>query len=772
MALVMFGLYILTGNELTVAKVFSIITYIQLLRISIRILPFAIALLVGQFVATKRLNVLLNAEEQKDMILQGREMNVDNINDSNDIIIGLNRASFRWAKAKGDFDPNKKDDNKNKSTSVIKTKKSADGETPTKNNDEKKDDVKQNEVEHEFILNDITLNIKKGKLYGLIGEVGSGKSSLIRAILSEMKQLDGGMVINNDNSKSIAFCPQLPFIVNDTVRNNILFGLEYNEKYYKKVLKAASLTHDLSIMAAGDMTEIGARGINLSGGQKARISFARCLYNKLIGTNIYLLDDPLSAVDVHVGNNMFHEGIKKILKDETILLVMNSHLSLLKHVDYILVMDKNNDHTKGSIIYQGTYNEMMDMLDNNNNEMENVDLNDNLNHAREIITKLIPKTNGDQDETKTEPGSGVLSPATPLSRQNSDTSTISPLTLNDEQKEAKGKLIRKEDRKQGSVSLGVYVQYFANAANKFDHHLDYNEQPSSRWFGWFAIILEVLLLFGGQTFLSLADIWLAFWSEESEQQRFPNRNDDWWLMVWSILIAVLTILVFLSSYLFGYLGIRAAQSVHMKTLYCVLRAPMSYFDSTPTGQTLNRFSKDTHEMDDELSRNFMSFASTTLECVGYIIVIVISIPFALLLMIIVLPCIYILQKFFRMSSSDLKRLNQISFSPIITQFSESLEGLDTVRAFNKRDMFLNSMMKKIRNNHKIFFADHMGIRWLATCMDSMMAVFIFLIALLAAYLRDVFNPALLSLSVVYAYSFMGLLQWAVRYVYISVFNIK
>ena len=247
--------------------------------------------------------------------------------------------------------------------------------------------------------------------------------------------------------------------------------------------------------------------------------------------------------------------------------------------------------------------------------------------------------------------------------------------------------------------------------------------------------------------------------------RFPalKHSTGWWMGIWGGLIASLTILTFISSYLFGWLSNRAAQSLHMKTLYCILRAPMSYFDKTPTGRILNRFSKDTYEMDSDLPNNFISFSLNTLAVVGYLVVIVISIPFALILLIFLIPMLYFLQKYFRMSSSDLKRLVQVTSTPVIAQFTETLNGLDTIRAYKCTEkIFLKDIRKKIRVNHKIVLTEQLGTRWFAQYMDLMMVVFLLFLTILCAYLRDYFETALLSLAIVYGYGMMGMLQWAVR----------
>ena len=188
--------------------------------------------------------------------------------------------------------------------------------------------------------------------------------------------------------------------------------------------------------------------------------------------------------------------------------------------------------------------------------------------------------------------------------------------------------------------------------NPFHHSEVVNDQVpvKSTVAGKLLLVFEVFLLILLQTLITSSDIWLSFWAEESEVNRFEGKSNGWWLGIWAAIIAVLTVDSFCSSYLFGWLSNKAAQSVHMKTLYCVLRAPMGYFDSTPTGRILNRFSKDTNEMDSELPNNFINFSLNALLVLGYFVTIMIAMPVAIAVMLLFLPALYFLQRYFRMSS--------------------------------------------------------------------------------------------------------------------------
>ena len=307
MILIMLGVYIAQGNELTLTTTFAVITLVQLLRIGIRVIPWGIMLIVGAYVSFQRLDEFFANDEQIDMVQRIERSNHKNhedlmeIEDDKRIVVSMMNASFVWEERKeieSDIDRNEEIEIKmemtmDESLSVYNMGK--------EDYVEIKDDdiVSLSKMSHlsskDFMLQELTLKLEKGKLYGLVGLVGSGKSSLIQAMLGEMIMIEGAFKMNDEDENAIGYVSQKAFIINATVRENILFGLDYDEEFYNECLIAAALEDDLLILVNGDMTEIGERGINLSGGQKARISFARALYRKKI-INLYLLDDPLSAV--------------------------------------------------------------------------------------------------------------------------------------------------------------------------------------------------------------------------------------------------------------------------------------------------------------------------------------------------------------------------------------------------------------------------------------------------------------------------------------------
>eukprot|EP00833_Pecoramyces_ruminatium_P009790 jgi/Orpsp1_1/1183822/evm.model.c7180000086833.2 len=393
--------YSAAGHRLTAAKVFSSLAFFNMLRFPLAILPNTFSQLTDAYVAMKRLNRLLNAKELD---------NLPEVDPNSEYAIAIQEGQFNWesvkiddknnnknnknGKGKKDKSKDVKENEKNKNSSnesskvnsltalindnnnnninnktssditEAKIKKKIEGDNHNHNNNNNDNDNKINGDNNSdsssnssksseddeksvdsFKLNDINIQIKKNSLTAIVGAVGSGKSSLINAIIGEMKREAGKIILGG----TISYCSQQAWIQNATVRENILFGKEYNEELYNKVIENCALSHDLEIFPDGDMTEIGERGINLSGGQKQRINLARAVY---FNSDIILMDDPLSAVDAHVSRALFDNCILGALANKTRVLVTHQ-LHVLPRVDYIIVMKG------GRIEEQGEYDELM-----------------------------------------------------------------------------------------------------------------------------------------------------------------------------------------------------------------------------------------------------------------------------------------------------------------------------------------------------------------------------------------------------------------------------
>nr|CAG8556518.1 4134_t:CDS:10 [Entrophospora candida] len=347
--------YSLTGGVLNAPIIFSSLALFNVIRIPLMFIPMIMASIADALVALSRIQSLLLADELDSL---------PKIVESNDFAVRVTDGEFLWETAPPPKDPATKKSAKRKLRFSRKVKSNNNGgdSNDNGNSDNGKkndatlvvlnDDGTSNNIDQTLKplipkshLRNINLNIAKGKLVGVVGSVGSGKSSLLSALVGEMKKVKG----ETEFSGSVGYCPQTAWIQNATLRDNITFGLPFNEEKYRRVIKDCCLEPDIEILPAGDLTEIGEKGINLSGGQKQRINIARAVY---FDADIILLDDPLSAVDAHVGKSLFANCIQGALTNKTRILVTH-HLHILTNVDYVIVMKD------GEIVEQGTYDELM-----------------------------------------------------------------------------------------------------------------------------------------------------------------------------------------------------------------------------------------------------------------------------------------------------------------------------------------------------------------------------------------------------------------------------
>ncbi|RYH11025.1 ATP-binding cassette domain-containing protein, partial [archaeon] len=363
MPVLIFFTYVKLGNTLDAAKAFTAISLFNLMQFPFVFLPLGLSQYSQSIVSSQRLVQFFAADELKGYVTRG-EGTEEGDNGDKSVVISITNATMGWTS-------DKEMDNMDmlkasiSVTTVAGAKGGNRGEGKDKGGGAGKGgrgtgyemvprDIeagKKGEGDSTTPLNrsietlrNINISIKKGELVAIVGSVGSGKSSLLSCILGELIPIQGNVKIQGD----IAYCDQRPWILNDTVQNNILFGKEYEESKFDEAIYASCLEDDITILPGGLQTQIGEKGINLSGGQKARVSLARAVYRD---ADIYLLDDPLSAVDAHVAQFIFHECICNALKNKTRLLVTH-HVHILPFVDKVVLMED------GMVGYVGTYDEL------------------------------------------------------------------------------------------------------------------------------------------------------------------------------------------------------------------------------------------------------------------------------------------------------------------------------------------------------------------------------------------------------------------------------
>nr|NP_995691.1 Multidrug-Resistance like protein 1, isoform K [Drosophila melanogaster]AAS64695.1 Multidrug-Resistance like protein 1, isoform K [Drosophila melanogaster] len=604
----------------------------------------------------------------------------------------------------------------------------------------------------EITLRNINIEVKKGSLVALVGTVGSGKSSVVQAFLGEMEKLAG--VVNTVGK--LAYVPQQAWIQNATVRDNILFGQTYDRKRYNKVIDACALRADIDILSAGDLTEIGEKGINLSGGQKQRISLARAVYSD---ADLYLLDDPLSAVDAHVGKHIFEEviGPKGILARKSRVLVTHG-VTFLPQVDSIYVIKM------GEISESGTFDQLVknkgafadfiiQHLQEGNEEEEE------LNQIKRQISSTadVPELLGTVEKAiklaRTESLSDSISVTSADSlmggggslrrrtkRQDSHDSVASAASLKKKQ-EVEGKLIETEKSQTGGVEFAVYKHYIKSV-------------------GIFLSVATLVLNFVFQAFQIGSNLWLTQWANDQNVANDTGLRDMYLGVYGAFGFGQVTSYFFCSLTL--ALGcIFCSKVLHETLLSYVFRWPMELFDTTPLGRVVNRFSKDVDTIDNVLPMLWRMVISQAFAVLATIVVISLSTPIFLAVIVPIAFLYYFAQRFYVATSRQLMRLESVSRSPIYSHFSETVTGASTIRAYNVGDRFIEESDAKVDKNQVCKYPSVIANRWLAIRLE-MVGNLIILFASLFAVLGGQTNPGLVGLSVSYALQVTQTLNWLVR----------
>jgi ATP-binding cassette, subfamily C (CFTR/MRP), member 1 len=551
---------------------------------------------------------------------------------------------------------------------------------------------------HEFRLSNIDLKIPKGKLVAIVGSVGSGKSTLLNALIGETKKTNGRVVFNG----SVGYAPQQAWIQNATVRENILFGHEFDDAKYYETIYTCALEKDFKSFQDKDDTQIGERGINLSGGQKQRINIARLVYHN---PDIVMMDDPLSAVDAHVARHLFETCLLGALKGKTRVLVTHQ-LHFLPQVDYILVMKD------GLIAEQGTFED----LTKSNGEFS-----------------TLMNTYGIKEEEQVEEDSDFID------TNKSDALERIEKMLVDSKEEAR-ELMQKEDRSTGTVKGKVRNTYF-NATG-----------------GVGFVIFTALVLLILQSIRIGNDYWLVLWTNNS----FPGLNQEYYILVYIAWGIALSLFTFSFGVCLAYGGNRAARRLNEEATARLLRAPTSFFDSTPLGRIINRFAKDQDAIDNTLMDSFQMFLNTFANAIGTFALIISATPWFALPLLPVLTMYYFIQKKYRETSRELKRLDSIIRSPLYALLGETLNGLPTIRAYGEQSRFINNNNDLIDHSVSPSYLLFSAARWLGVRFEILGTVLLLFAALFGIIGRDYISAAVIGISLSYALQVTSTINWCIR----------
>ncbi|KAG7827716.1 hypothetical protein KL920_004479 [Ogataea angusta] len=625
----------------------------------------------------------------------------------------------------------------------------------------------------EFALKDLNIDFKVGKLNVVIGPTGSGKSSLLLALLGEM-DLDKGNVflpgaIPRDDltpnpvtglMESVAYCSQTAWLLNATVKENIIFASPFNQERYDAVIHACGLTRDLSILEAGDETEIGEKGITLSGGQKQRVSLARALYSS---ASYLLLDDCLSAVDSHTAVHIYEYCINgELMKGRTCILVSHNVSLTIKEADFVVMMDNGRIKAQGSVdelMQEGLLNEevVKSVMQSRSASTANLAaLDDNSQISSEAIAEGLAKN---------------------IAKK-----------IQKPQQSKKSKLIEDETKSDGSVKPEIYYAYV-------------------RYFGNPALWIMIAFLFiGSQSVNVYQSYWLRRWSaieDKREISAFSNLSDTTLLLfptfhsinwhrplveyalqpfgfaveerstMYYITIYTLIGLAFAtlgsSRVILTFLGgLNVSRKIFKDLLDKLLHARLRFFDQTPIGRIMNRFSKDIEAIDQELALYAEEFVTYLISCLSTLVVVCAVTPAFFVAGVLILLVYYGVGVLYLELSRDLKRFESITKSPIHQHFSETLVGMTTIRAYGDERRFLKQNFEKIDVNNRPFWYVWVNNRWLAYRSDMIGAFIIFFAAAFAVAYSDKIDAGLAGISLSFSVSFRYTAVWVVRmYAYVE-----
>ncbi|CAD0049321.1 unnamed protein product, partial [Aureobasidium pullulans] len=678
-----FAVFVLTGNRtLTTDIVFPALTLFNLLTFPLAILPMVITSIIEASVAVNRLTDFFIAPElQRDAVLK-----YDAVTERGEESVRIRDATFTW---------NSSDDRN--------------------------------------ALENISFSAHKGELSCVVGRVGAGKSSFLQTLLGDLYKIRGEVVLRG----KVAYVAQSPWVMNASVKENIVFGYRWDPHFYEKTVAACALKEDFASLPDGDQTEVGERGISLSGGQKARLTLARAVYAR---ADIYLLDDVLSAVDAHVGRHLIDNvlGPNGLLNGRTRILATNS-LPVLMEANYIVLL------REGRILERGTYEQLMAMkgeisqlIKTASNEESNSESQSDSPDSDDSATVYETDPNSAQSEleiTQAEEGETELAPintgggrpvrrASGVSLRRASTASFAGPRgkLTDEEGAAGLKSKQnKEFSEQGKVKWSVYTEY-AKTSNLV------------------AVAIYIITLVGAQTAQIGGSVWLRHWSEVNAKYG-GNPHVGKYIGIYFAL------------------GIGSAALVVVQTLilwiFCSIEVAYDLLRDHPAGRILNRFS----------SRTFNMLFVNSARALFTLVVISMSTP-AFIALIVPLGGVYLyIQRYYLRTSRELKRLDSISRSPVYAHFQESLSGISTIRAYQQSKRFAMESEWRVDANLRAYFPSINANRWLAVRLEFIGSIIILAAAGLA--IISVSSGSLLSagsvgLAMSYALQITQSLNWIVR----------
>ncbi|PWA83570.1 multidrug resistance-associated protein 6 [Artemisia annua] len=656
-SVVFFGCMLLKSAPLDAATIFTILAALRTMSEPVRLLPDALTALIQVKVSFDRINSFLVDDELKDNKLK-RDHELE------DLHISIQAGNFAW-------DPES----------------------------------------HNPTLKNINLEVKCGQKVAVCGSVGAGKSSMLYAILGEISKTSGTVSI----SGSIAYVSQTSWIQSGTIQDNILYGKPMDRPMYEKAIKACALDKDIEAFKHGDLTEIGQRGLNMSGGQKQRIQLARAVYND---ADIYLLDDPFSAVDAHTAATLFHDCVMTCLEKKTVILVTHQ-VEFLSSVDNILVIQD------GQVKQSGNYEDLLTA----GTAFEQL-----VNAHKEVITGLEPSPSENTSELQ---------------------KTVNIHQSMEDINKSEGKLINglpgvqlTEEEEKAVDNVG------------WKPFLDYVVISEGLWFSSFCVLSQASFV----ALQAAASYWLAFGIQ------IPNVTTVMLISVYTLLSALSTIFVFLRSFFATLLGLKASKSFFNKLTDSIFNAPMVFFDSTPVGRILTRASSDLSVIDFDIPFSFAYVIASSIELIAMIFIMASVTWQVLIVATFGLVATKYAQGYYQPTARELMRINGTTKAPVMNYASETSLGVATIRAFKMQDRFFKEYLKLVDTDASTFLFSNATLEWLVLRTEAVSNLTLFTASFLLVLLPKGFVPSgLVGLSLSYALTLTGTQVFLTRW-YCSLAN--
>lgn len=697
------AVYAAVNDKLIPSVAFVSLGVFRALEVTLSVIPELTTDLLDAWVSVKRIDDYLQGEEIEDLMKESDEVTFDN-------------ANIAWP-------ADKKDDESDR-----------------------------------FVLRNVTVTFPKGELSVISGKTGAGKSLMLAAVLGEVDVLSGSIsapkpppLSQRHDAKAnagnwilpgaIAYVAQIPWIENATIKENILFGLPYDETRYRKTIDVCALTKDIEMFSDGEQTEIGANGINLSGGQKWRITLARAIYSR---AGILVLDDIFSAVDAHVGRHIFEKCLNGELCTGRTRILVTHHVALCEPKTKYLVELGN-----GAVLNAGLLS-----------ELEDDGVLEQIKSHQETADTIV-------DEDSTAVNSEETS-------QIDEDAAQEPLVKVPSKAQQARKFVEEEGREQGAIKKHVYATYM---------------HATGGWFFWsfvvaFFVVVQALTL--GRSW------WLKIWTATYEEENVQNYTEQhaytysfnlqqvstnrmmqplvaqeerglvFYLGIY-VLLAVASAFLGTVRYYYIFQGsIQASRKLFAKLNFAILRAPLRWLDTVPVGRVLNRFTGDFHSVDTRLAYSLAFGAASFLNLIGVIVAGLFVSPIILVLAAVLLVISIYYARIYLHGARPAKRLESTTKSPVFEQFGSALNGVTTIRGFNKAQTYVDRMYGKlddwtITTWHMWLFNRWMG--WRMSVVGSFFASFVAILILLTPDM----DAALAGFALAFALDFSGTVMWTIRH---------